>query len=61
MPRSAARFYTRTLDALPCIANGVEPTEYLTDVLARARDATTDDQLDALLPDRWQPLGPAPP
>jgi hypothetical protein len=43
-----------------CIANGVEPTEYLTDVLARVRDATTDEQLDALLPDRWQPVGPAP-
>jgi transposase len=43
-----------------CIANGVEPTEYLTDVLARVRDATSDEQLDALLPDRWQPLGPAP-
>jgi len=43
-----------------CIANGVEPTEYLTDVLARVRNATTDEQLDALLPDRWQPLGPAP-
>jgi len=43
-----------------CIANGVEPTEYLTDVLPRIRDATSDAQLDALLPDRWQPLGPAP-
>lgn len=43
-----------------CIANGVEPTDYLTDVLPRVRDATTDQQLDALLPDRWQPLGPAP-
>jgi transposase len=43
-----------------CIANDVEPTEYLTDVLPRIRDATTDEQLDALLPDRWHPLGPAP-
>lgn len=43
-----------------CIANEVEPTEYLTDVLARVRDATTDEQLDALLPDRWAPHGPAP-
>ena len=43
-----------------CVANNVEPTEYLTDVLPRIRDATTDEQLDALLPDRWQPLGPAP-
>ncbi len=43
-----------------CITNDVEPTQYLTDVLPRIRDATTDEQLDALLPDRWQPLGPAP-
>lgn len=40
------------------IANGVEPTEYLTDVLPRIRDATTDAELDALLPDRWTPLDP---
>jgi transposase len=38
-----------------CIANGVEPTEYLTDVLPRIRDATSDEDLDALLPDRWHP------
>jgi transposase len=43
-----------------CIANSVEPTEYLTDVLARVADAKTDAQLDALLPDRWMPRGPAP-
>jgi hypothetical protein len=43
-----------------CIANDVEPTEYLTDVLPRIRDATNDEQLDALLPDRWHPVGPAP-
>ena len=43
-----------------CIVNGVEPTEYLTDVVARVRGATSDEQLDALLPDRWQALGPAP-
>lgn len=40
-----------------CIANGVEPTEYLTDILARVRDAKTDDELDALLPDRWTRAG----
>lgn len=39
-----------------CIANKVEPTEYLTDVLPRIRDATTDEQLDELLPDRWAPI-----
>ena len=38
-----------------CIASGVEPTAYLTDVLPKIRDATTDDALDALLPDRWRP------
>jgi len=43
-----------------CIANHVEPTEYLTDVLARVADAKTDAELDALLPDRWKPTGPAP-
>lgn len=43
-----------------CIANGVEPTEYLTDVLPRIAGAGSDDALDALLPDRWRPTGPAP-
>jgi transposase len=37
-----------------CIANGVEPTEYLTDVLLRVRHAATPEALDALLPDRWR-------
>jgi transposase len=41
-----------------CITNRVEPTEYLTDVLPRIRDATTDEQLDDLLPDRWTPRDP---
>ena len=36
-----------------CIANDVEPSAYLTDVLMRLRDANTDEELDALLPDRW--------
>jgi transposase len=40
-----------------CIANGVEPTEYLTDILARVREAKTDDELEALLPDRWTRAG----
>jgi transposase len=43
-----------------CIANQVEPTGYLTDVLPRIRDATSDADLDALLPDRWEPLIPEP-
>lgn len=38
-----------------CIANGVEPTAYLSDVLLRVASATTDAELDALLPDRWAP------
>ena len=38
-----------------CIANGVEPTQYLTDVLARVTDALTSEELDELLPDRWRP------
>lgn len=38
-----------------CVANGIEPTAYLTDVLMRVRDAETDEDLDALLPDRWAP------
>jgi hypothetical protein len=48
------------LVARPCIANRVEPTEYLTDVLPRIAQAKTDAELDALLPDRWRPSGPAP-
>jgi len=43
-----------------CIANRVEPTDYLTDVLPRIAGAKTDTALDALLPDRWLPKGPAP-
>jgi transposase len=43
-----------------CIANGVEPTEYLIDVLPRIVGANSDEALDALLPDRWRPTGPAP-
>lgn len=40
-----------------CIANDVEPTAYLADVLTRVDDAKTDEEIDALLPDRWTPLG----
>jgi hypothetical protein len=43
-----------------CIANGVEPTEYLIDVLPRIAAANSNEALDALLPDRWGPTGPAP-
>jgi len=39
-----------------CIANEVEPTAYLADVLTRVDDAKTDDEIDALLPDSWTPL-----
>jgi transposase len=38
-----------------CIANNIEPTAYLTDVLTCVRDASTAEELDALLPDRWVP------
>ena len=43
-----------------CIANRVEPTEYLTDVLAKVADAKTDAELDDLLPDRWTSSAPSP-
>lgn len=39
------------------IANGHEPVAYLTDVLPRVNKDATDDELDALLPDRWAPDG----
>lgn len=38
-----------------CIANDVEPVAYLTDVLARVRPDMSEQELDALLPDRWTP------
>ena len=44
-----------------CIANRIEPTEYLTDVLPRIPTAQSDDELDALLPDRWAPSAPTAP
>lgn len=37
------------------IANGHEPVTYVSDVLLRVSDDMTDDELDALLPDRWTP------
>jgi hypothetical protein len=48
-----------------CIANGVEPTEYLIDVLPRIADAKSHEELDVLLPDpsdarRWADLGRVP-
>ncbi len=59
-PRAGRNFATLYSLVGSCIANDIEPTEYLTDVLERVATATTDDELDALLPDRWRPLGPAP-
>ncbi len=38
-----------------CVANNVEPTVYLADVLTRVRAEMTVEELDALLPDRWTP------
>jgi transposase len=52
-PRAGRNFAVLYSLVGSCIANGVEPTEYLTDVLPRVRDAVTDEQLDALLPHRW--------
>lgn len=37
------------------VANGHEPVAYLTDVLRRVKFDATEDELDALLPDRWIP------
>lgn len=37
------------------VANEHEPVAYLTDVLLRMRADMSDDELDALLPDRWAP------
>lgn len=54
-PRSGRNFAGLYSLVGSCIANGVEPTAYLTDVLLRVGTAETDDQLDALLPDRWGP------
>ena len=39
---------------ISCTRNGVNPVEYLADVLARI-DQTTDDNVADLLPDRWKP------
>lgn len=39
-----------------CTRNGVNPIEYLTDVLDRIDDVATND-LRELLPDRWKPPG----
>jgi transposase len=36
-----------------CVANDVEPVAHLTDVLTRVHDGLSEDDLDALLPDRW--------
>jgi transposase len=37
------------------IANGHEPIGYIADVLVRVNGEMSDDELDALLPDRWTP------
>ena len=37
-----------------CTRVGVNPVEYIADVLDRI-DKTADDHLDDLLPDRWKP------
>ncbi len=57
-PRAGRNFAALYSLVGSAMANGIEPTEYLTDVLPRIRDATTDAELDALLPDRWTPIAP---
>lgn len=37
-----------------CMANEVEPTAYLTDVLVR-RDSTPQSKIESLVPQNWQP------
>lgn len=50
--RTAAILYSFTST---CARNGVDPFAYLKDVLARlASGPLTDQQLEALLPHRWQ-------
>lgn len=53
-PRAGRSFASLYSLVGSCIANGVEPTAYLTDVLMRVRDAESDEHMDALLPDRWR-------
>lgn len=42
-----------------CELNGVNPEEYLKDVLLRVRTATTPEQIADLLPHNWKPLASA--
>lgn len=41
---------------ITCQRFGVEPLAYLRDVLNRLPAMSNQDNLDALLPDRWRPL-----
>ncbi len=43
-----------------CRRRGINPQEYLTDVLRRL-PSSTNHQVPALLPSRWQPAVPTPP
>lgn len=54
-PRAGRLFATLFSLVGGAVANGHEPTAYLTDVLTRLKVDATDDELDALLPDRWLP------
>lgn len=40
---------------ISCLRHGVEPLAYLRDVLTRLPSMTNQDDLDPLLPSRWQP------
>jgi transposase len=54
-PRAGRNFAGLYSLVASCVANNIEPTAYLTDVLTRIRDDMTSDEVDAILPDRWSP------
>jgi transposase len=58
-PESGKNYATLMTLVSTCELNGVNPEEYLQDVLLRARHATTPDQIADLLPHNWKPLAPA--
>lgn len=58
-PESGENYATLMTLVSTCELNGVNPEEYLQDVLLRDRHATTSDQIADLLPHNWKPLAPA--
>jgi len=57
-PESGQNYATLMTLVSTCELNGVNPEEYLKDVLLRVRTATTPDQIADLLPHNWKPLTP---